>query len=116
MTRTITIEGKEVSFRASAAIPRLYRIKFKRDIIQDMNTIQKALKDSDASASTIPVVALELFENVAYLMAKHADPSVPSSVDAWLESFETFSIYSVFPVIEEMWEANIAQLSIPSKK
>lgn len=116
MTRTIEVDGKEVSFRASAAIPRLYRIKFRRDILQDMSTIQQAIKKSKAKASTIPLEALELFENVAYLMAKHADPSVPDTVDAWLESFDTFSIYSVFPVIEEMWADNIAQLSKPVKK
>ncbi|MGN1457264.1 MAG: hypothetical protein ACI4XP_04820 [Acutalibacteraceae bacterium] len=32
MTKTIEIDGKEVKFRASAAIPRIYRIKFHRDI------------------------------------------------------------------------------------
>ena len=32
MTRKITIDGKEVPFRASAAVPRIYRIKFHRDI------------------------------------------------------------------------------------
>ena len=30
MTRKITIDGKEVPFRASAAVPRIYRIKFHR--------------------------------------------------------------------------------------
>lgn len=116
MVRTVMIDGKEVPFRASAAIPRLYRIKFRRDILQDMATIQACLKESDENASTIPLTALELFENVAYLMAKHADPSIPGSVDEWLAEFGTFSIYSVFPVIEEMWVANIEQLSNPAKK
>lgn len=62
MVRTVTIDGKEVKFRASAAIPRLYRIKFRRDILQDMDTIQKAVKGSDAGASTIPPAALELLK------------------------------------------------------
>ena len=35
MTRKITIDGKEVPFRASAAVPRIYRIKFHRDIYKD---------------------------------------------------------------------------------
>ena len=66
--------------------------------------------------SDIPMEALTLFENVAYLMAKHADPTVPSSAEEWLDSFETFSIYQVFPVIQEMWEANIQTKSVPVKK
>lgn len=44
MERTITIDGQEVRLRASAAIPRLYRIKFQRDILQDMQKIRKELE------------------------------------------------------------------------
>lgn len=126
MEKTIMIDGREVRLRASAAIPRLYRIKFRRDIIQDMKTIQKAVEKSrqenqaDAEdavwSSTVPLDVLQLFENVAYLMAKHADPAVPSTVEDWLDGFETFSIYTVFPAIEELWMANVQQLSTPVKK
>ena len=126
MEKTIMIDGREVRLRASAAIPRLYRIKFRRDIIQDMKTIQKAVEKSrqenqvdgqdGEELSTVPLEALELFENVSYLMAKHADPTVPATVEEWLDGFETFSIYTVFPAIEELWMANVQQLSIPVKK
>lgn len=142
MERTILIDGKEVRLRASASIPRLYRIKFRRDIIHDMAFISKALDKSlrarkaateqaesktDAKeetagqavaleASDIPLEALTMFENVAYLMAKHADPTVPSDPEEWLDGFETFSIYQVFPVIQEMWEANLQTKSVPVKK
>ena len=126
MEKTIVIDGREVRLRASAAIPRLYRIKFRRDIIQDMKTIQKAVEKSrqenqvdgqdGEELSTVPLEALELFENVAYLMAKHADPTVPATVEEWLDGFETFSIYTVFPAIEELWMANVQQLSTPAKK
>ena len=123
MEKTIMIDGREVRLRASAAIPRLYRIKFRRDILQDMQTIKKAVEKSvqenaqeGGQMSSIPLEALELFENVSYLMAKHADPAVPSTVEEWLDGFETFSIYTVFPTIEELWMANVQQLSTPAKK
>lgn len=118
MEKTLTIDGAEVRFRASAAVPRLYRIKFRRDIIQDMNTIHKQLKkQKDPSLSTIPVKTLTLFEDVAYIMAKHADKdAVPNTVDKWLESFDTFSIYAVFPTIMELWKENLEQLNQPQKK
>lgn len=138
MTRTVTIDGREVKLRASASIPRLYRIKFRRDIMQDMVTIRKAMENASGAAqdaltaasepgedrgpaggdgpSCIPLECLEMFENVAYLMAKHADPSVPGTVEEWLDGFDTFSIYSVFPVISEMWEDNIRTMSVPAKK
>ena len=123
MEKTIMIDGREVRLRASAAIPRLYRIKFRRDILQDMQTIKKAVEKSvqenakeGGQMSSIPLEALELFENVSYLMAKHADPAIPSTVEEWLDGFETFSIYTVFPTIEELWMANVQQLSTPAKK
>ena len=123
MEKTIMIDGREVRLRASAAIPRLYRIKFRRDILQDMQTIKKAVEKSvqenaqeGGQMSSIPLEALELFENVSYLMAKHADPAVPPTVEEWLGGFETFSIYTVFPAIEELWMANVQQLSTPAKK
>ena len=123
MEKTIMIDGREVRLRASAAIPRLYRIKFRRDILQDMQTIKKAVEkftrenaQEGGQMSSIPLEALELFENVSYLMAKHADPAVPSTVEEWLDGFETFSIYTVFPAIEELWMANVQQLSTPAKK
>lgn len=36
MEKTINIDGKEVRLRATAAVPRLYRIKFGRDIMSDI--------------------------------------------------------------------------------
>lgn len=36
VTKKIEIDGKEVTFKASAAVPRLYRIKFGRDIYKDL--------------------------------------------------------------------------------
>lgn len=44
LTKTIKIDDKEVLFAASAAIPRIYRIQFRRDIFQDMAKIEKSVK------------------------------------------------------------------------
>lgn len=119
MEKTIIIDGKKITFRASAAIPRLYRIKFGRDIFEDIRNIDKAMKSArEGENSTLPVSALTAFENTAYLMAKHADKdAVPEeSVEEWLDKFETFSIYEIFPVIAELWGANSATLEKPKKK
>lgn len=127
MEKTIVVDGHEVRLRSSAGLPRLYRLKFRRDIIQDMIAVKKAIQKSEkenpaqpgeeeAAYSSIPPRVLEMFENIAYLMAKHADPSIPSSVEEWLDGFEAFSIYQIFPVIQELWEANIETMSTPAKK
>jgi hypothetical protein len=50
---------------------------------------------------------LEIFENVAYIMAFHADNTIPNSIDEWLDQFEMFSIYEVLPEILELWGQNL---------
>ncbi len=115
MEKIIEIDGKPVTFRATAAVPRLYRIKFRRDIMQDMATIQKDIEKAEENGG-VPVMSLEMFENVAYIMAKHADPEqTPGSIDEWLDGFDTFGIYQVFPEIAALWQANM-ETAVDAKK
>lgn len=113
--RNIEIDGKEVPFRASAAIPRIYRIKFHRDIYRDLNALEKSVEKNSEEGSDLDMFSLEMFENIAYVMAKHADPSVPDSPDEWLEQFGTFSIYKILPQLIELWGLNV-QTDVQSKK
>ena len=88
LTKTVNIDGKDVTFRASAAIP----------------------------GSVLDSFSLELFEDISYIMAKHADPQgVPDTPDEWLDQFGTFSIYQVLPEIIELWGLNV-QTQVESKK
>lgn len=117
ITTTITVDGKEVTLRASAAVPRLYRIKFRRDIIVDMQAVARAVEDKNQTGQDIPLEALELFENMSYIMAKHGDKdAVPDSPDEWLEEFSTFSIYKIFPVLQALWDGNMEALDVAKKK
>ena len=43
LVKTIEIDGQRVPFKASAAIPRIYRIRFQRDIYKDLSELQKAV-------------------------------------------------------------------------
>ena len=115
ITKTIEIDGKEVLFRASAAIPRLYRIKFRRDIYKDLAQLEKAVDQNVEEGSMLDTFSLELFENIAYMMARHADPTIPDTPEEWLEDFNTFSIYQVLPQIIELWGLNI-ESEVKSKK
>lgn len=115
LTKTISIDGKDVVFRASAAIPRIYRIKFQRDIYKDLAALEKAVGDNEEGKSNLDMFSLELFENIAYIMAKHADPSIPDTPEEWLDSFGTFSIYQVLPQLIELWGLNM-KTEVQSKK
>jgi len=114
--KNITVDGIEVPFKASAAVPRLYRLKFGRDIYKDFATLQKSVSEEGAENSGLSIESLEVFENIAYIMAKHADDdAVPASPDEWLEQFNTFSIYEILPQLIELWGLNI-ETQVESKK
>ena len=71
-----------MTFRASAAIPRIYRNKFHRDIYKDLHDLQKSIDEKDPENSALDSFSLELFEDISYIMAKHADPQgVPDTPD-----------------------------------
>lgn len=115
MVKKIEIDGKEVAFRASAAIPRIYRMKFQRDIYKDLAALEKAIGDNTEEVSNLDMFSLEMFENIAYIMAKHADPSIPDTPEEWLDEFNTFSIYQVLPKIIELWGLNV-KVDVEAKK
>ena len=70
---------------------------------------------TNENSSHLDMFSLEMFENIAYTMAKHADPSIPDSPEEWLDEFSTFSIYQVLPKIIELWGLNV-QTDVESKK
>lgn len=113
--KTIEIDGKQVPFRASAAIPRIYRIKFNRDIYKDLAALEKAVGENTEEVSNLDMFSLEMFENIAYIMAKHADANIPDTPEEWLDEFNTFSIYQVLPRIIELWGLNV-QTQVEAKK
>ncbi len=114
--RTIKVDGIEVPFKASATLPRLYRAKFRKDIFKDFSALKDSVDDSDEKESGLGIESLEVFENIAWTMAKHADPvGVPDSPDDWLEQFNCFSIYEVLPQLFELWGMNL-ETQAESKK
>ena len=127
MERTVQIDGKPMRMRASALIPRLYRFKFGRDLIADMNRLKKAYDKANAlppdateeqrQDAQLEATELTIFENVAYLMAKQAGEPVPDTPDEWLDGMDgVFSVYEVLPVILELWGANLTTTAKPKKK
>lgn len=106
VAKTIEICGQPVHFCASAATPRLYRLKFKRDIFADMQKLTKDFQERN-TGTDLAVESLEIFENVAYIMAFQADRSIPDTIDQWLDQFEMFSIYEVLGELVQLWGDNL---------
>ena len=105
--KKIEIDGQQVVFKASAAIPRIYRLKFQRDIYKDLRVLEKSVGGQKEEESSLDLFSLEMFENIAFVMAKHADPSIPDTPEEWLDGFNTFSIYQVLPKLIELWGLNV---------
>ena len=56
MTKVIEIDGKQVAFKASAAIPRIYRVRYGRDIFKDLIKLDKELKETARKTAALPCV------------------------------------------------------------
>ena len=127
MEKIVIVDGKEVRMRASALIPRLYRVKFGRDMIADMRQLQKAYNrarnlpkdatEEERQDAQLSVMDLTIFENVAYMMVKHGGNDIPDTAEEWLDSLSgVFSIYEVLPAILELWHMTNQTTSVPKKK
>lgn len=115
IVKKVEIDGKQVLFKASAAIPRIYRLKFQRDIYKDLSVLEKSINQANPDDSNLDLFSLEMFENIAFVMAKHADPNIPDTPEEWLDQFNTFSIYQVLPQLIELWGLNV-KTDVEAKK
>ncbi len=121
VSKTIEISGIPCTFKSSAAVPRMYRLRFRRDIFVDLKRLSdgmdkraKADGPEEADVNFSPDF-LELFENIAYIMHLHGDPSQPRDVEKWLEQFDVFDIFIVLPELLELWNLNTEQMSKAKK-
>ncbi len=93
MEKVIWIDGKAVPFKATAAFLLRYKNQFGRDALDDINRMQSAVDTGQ--------VNIEILYDMAWVLAKTADPTIPAPMD-WLDTFETFPIYEVFPQINSL--------------
>lgn len=110
MEKTLNISGKPVKFASTAGTLRRYRHKFHRDLMVDAQKLVKASQIGEMDVDT-----LEVFEALAYTMAKQGDPSIPDDPDEWLDQFDTFSVYEVMPELIALWVGSAAPIE-ESKK
>lgn len=126
MQKMLMIDGKEVGFKATALTPRLYRHWIGRDMVRDMNSLRRAYNkinnlpedatQEEREDAQLSVMDLEIFESVAWVMARQYDASIADNADDWLDSFTMFSIYEIMPHILELWGMNERTTSAPKKK
>lgn len=126
MESVVTIGEKEVGFKATALTPRIYRHRIGRDMIADMNKLRKSYEkmnslpkdatEEERMDAQLTSIDLEIFENVAWIMARQYNPEIENSPDEWLDSFKIFSIYEIMPEILKLWGMNNQTTSASKKK
>lgn len=116
MIKTITLDGKQMTMKASAKVPRIYRTTFNRDMLIDMQELIEGYNAKMQKNTNLPPEILTIFENVAWVFLKEGGEQVGNSPDEWLENLDgMFSIYEVLPEIVELWVDANKTTSTPSR-
>lgn len=91
MEKLVKLDGKEVRMVANGGTPRIYRAMFKRDVFKDMN---HAVNDEGEIENA------EVFENLAFVMAKQGGLDGGYDIDKWLTGME--SPTAIIEAVEEI--------------
>lgn len=114
MEKTIKIDGRDVTFKATGGVMLRYKNQFGREYIADIMELEefqntktlKKVKQSDGSIKVIESyeytkLNLETFYNLAWTLAKTADSTIPDPL-TWLDSFNTFPVFEILPQLMEI--------------
>ena len=103
MEKTIIIDGQKVKFKTNGATPLRYKAQFKHDFFKEiLKLLPLANMDpSQLNAERLNTLDFEVFFNMAWIMAKTADPKIPEPME-WLETFDEFPIADIIPEIQDL--------------
>ena len=109
MEKTLTIDGKQVRFKSTAATPLRYKAQFGRDFFTDllkMYPLTKVKLNTDnLDYEALKLIDFEMFYNIIWVLAKTADKSIPEPLE-WLDGFSEFPITEILPELQELIAAS----------
>ncbi|PGM94542.1 hypothetical protein [Bacillus cereus] len=115
MEKTITIDGKQVRLKSTAATVKRYKAQFRRDLFADMMALgaigtftpQDSSQPSiDLSNVDVSKVDFEVIYDLVWLYAKTANPEIADPI-TWLDGFDEFPIYDIMPEINDMIQSTM---------
>jgi hypothetical protein len=123
LEKTIIIDDKKVVFKTNGAVPMRYKAQFGKDYFKEILKMlplaktQKKKKKEDLDVEDLEALDFEVFYNVAWVMAKTADPTIPEPLE-WLSSFEEFPMLEVFMEIQDLMNATLqtSKKKLPAAK
>jgi hypothetical protein len=105
MEKTLTIDGKHVTFKSTGAFLLRYKAQFGRDALGDLMKMAKASEDIE-NTTELSTLDLTPFLHIIWTLAKTADPSIPDPF-AWLDSFDEFPLLEILPELQDMVTATL---------
>lgn len=109
MEKIININGKDIRMKSTAGTFTRYRMTFKSDLLKDLvNLKERFEKVNNSENEQFRILDLQMFEQIAWALAKTADNSI-LPIENWLDEFETFDIYKIMPEMMELLLDNMQQ-------
>jgi hypothetical protein len=109
MEKTLTIDGKEVRFKSTAATPLRYKAQFGKDFFSEllkMNKLGKLNLNEKDDDEAIQSLDFDVFYNIVWSLAKTADKSIPDPLN-WYDEFESFPLMEIIPELQELITSSI---------
>jgi len=100
MEKILTIDGRQVKFKSTGAFLLKYKAQFGRDALQDILRIQSAI-DNKGRIKNISALDLEVLYDLAWTLAKTADPNIPPPME-WLDEFSEFPLMDIVPELTDL--------------
>lgn len=108
MEKTLTIDGKQIRFKSTAATLIRYKTQFGRDFFADLLQMYPLMQlksdgvDTDnLDYQTLKHIDFEVLYNICWVLAKTADKSIPEPVE-WLDEFDEFPIMDILPELQDL--------------
>lgn len=108
MIKTLTIDGKQVTFKSTGATPLLYKAQFGTDFLKDilkMMPIAETAGKEQLSMEALEMIDFNVFSNIVWVLAKTNDRSIPDPIN-WLDQFEEFPVFDLFEEVQDMLMQN----------
>jgi len=110
MEKVITIDGREVRFKSTAATPLRYKAQFQSDFFGDlmaMSALSGLKKENgDLDLATLKNIDFNVFYHLLWVFAKTADKDLPDPM-TWLDSFDEFPVFEIVEEVQELIEKNL---------
>lgn len=115
MEKTLSIDGKEITFKSTGGTALRYKMQFGRDFLVDiakMNALKKLQiilqkEEREPTYEELKSLDTEVFYNIAWVMAKTANASIPQPL-AWLDSFESFPLMEIITDLSPLIASSMA--------